>query len=181
MKNLGHHRLLVFAAIGMASLLFADRLVLSPLWSLWSERQTRIADLQTAVEQDQALCEREDGIRKRWQSMLEGSLPASESEAESLVLRSVNEWAGMHGVQVTTVKPRWSVEEKESALLECRATALGSLRALSGFLHALETSPLALRVEEVALVPRDDRGSLLSLELRFTGLVLAKPEEGAGS
>ena len=180
MNALSRHRLLLYVMIGVLGLLFMDRLVLTPLWSLWSERQTRIGDLQAAVEEAQALCDREEGIRRRWQSMLDGSLPSSESEGESLVLRSVNEWAGAHGVQITTVKPRWSTDDEDATVLECRATALGSLRALGSFLHALETSPLALRVEEVALIPRDDRGSVLSLELRFTGVVLTKPEEEQG-
>jgi len=164
--------ILFVAAICMLVLLFGDRLVITPAFNRWNDRESRINDLRQSVDQDQSLVDRSQGINRRWNEMLSRSLPRNEAEAEGTVLRSMNQWAKDSGVEVTTFKPKWTHDKNTAAKLDCQATASGSLKSLAHFLYALETSDLPLRTEEAIFSPQDDKAAKINLELHFTGLVL---------
>ena len=175
MNQAQRRRWLSIAAVAIVGLYFADRLLFTPLTSMWTARSEQIAELRKSVEAARTLIDRSEALEHRWEQMIEASLPADEGEAESLVLGSVSTWAAEAGVQVTALRPRWT-DETGVRTLECRATGFGTMRQLARFLYAIETSPLALKVEETTLAAADDTGSRLSIDVRFTGLVLAEKQ-----
>ena len=163
---------LVVASALCVSVFFLDRFVTTPLWALWQTRSGRIAELDGLLEEARNLTGRRDSLDARWREMTKSDLPESEAEAESAVLRSVGDWAGRSGLEVTAFKPRWSYDSEEAANLECRVSASGSMRQVVGFLYELETGALALKVEELSLSANNERGSEMGLDLRFTGVIL---------
>jgi hypothetical protein len=168
-------RLLIIAAVACVAALLGDRLILSPLGSLWQSRRARIAQLAASVSKGQSLIENQQRLRQRWNSMQSESLPSEEQAAENLVLKSMARWVGESRLEVTSLKPRWTRSEKEGfTSLEFRANAKGSIGAISRFLYELETDPLALKVEEIEIAARDNAGEDLSLSLRFSGVALER-------
>lgn len=173
MNQAQRRKWLTVAAVGLVGLYFADRLLITPLTDMALGRSARIAELRETVDEARTLVDRADALERRWARMLESSLPTDEAEAEGLVLGSVSAWAAEAGLQVTALRPRWT-EEADVRTLECRATGFGTMRQTASFLHAIETSPLALKIEEMTLAAADDAGGRLSLDIRFTGLVLTE-------
>ncbi len=164
--------LTVLAAIVVGAFL-GDRLIVTPLRGLWKSRSERILELHKSLDQGRMLLDREKDINARWQEMHKQALPTDPSVAENMVLQAMNRWVQASRLTVTSLKPRWiEAERAEYKTLECRVAAQGNLASLARFLYELERDPLPLRVEEVDVSSRDDRGQLLTLSLRFTGLVL---------
>lgn len=170
-------RLLVGLALLCIGALAVDHFVLSPIVAGWKARSARIAKLQQDLEKGELLLSREAALDERWREMLGRSLPASGAAAENQMLSSLGRWASSTDLDISDLRPRWINEKDQPPRLEIRLSANGSLDALRGFLYEVEATPLALRVEQVAVRARDDNGRDLGLETRISGLVLteAKP------
>jgi hypothetical protein len=182
------NKLLIFAAL-ILGLYAGDRLVLTPELAAWDERAARIAQLDRDLSKGQMLLERREQMEERWADIQRRALPAVQSRAENLVFDSVDAWAGEAGVDVVSIKPRpvkielkdvQSSFGKEEAYpaIEFRASARGSLQNIAHFLWLMETDPLALRIDEVEITPRDESMANISVNIRFDGLMM---EPGADS
>lgn len=166
-------QLLLLAAISIGILL-GDRLVVSPLTNLWRERSGSIQDLRLKVERGQALIDRDQAMRARWDEMMHEALSESRAKSENDVLAAVFRWAEESRIAFHGIKPTWREHEEGHFTLECRANATGSLESIARFLFALETDPLALKVESLELAHRDEQGETLRMNLLFSGLLLPK-------
>ncbi|KPL10960.1 hypothetical protein AMJ85_05040 [candidate division BRC1 bacterium SM23_51] len=166
-------RLLAVLALICFGTLAGDKLILSPLQNLWEARRERIAELEKSLNRGHALIDRDQMIKQRWRQMSQHGLPVEESVAENQVLQSMSRWSQASRLGVSSLKPRWIQEDEEDhKKLECRAAAEGSIGAIAQFLYEIERDPLALRLEEIEIAARDERGSQLTLAVRFTGLLL---------
>jgi hypothetical protein len=68
--NINNRQQLLAVVAGAAVALWAgDKLILSPLTQSWKERAARIVELRKTVTQGAQLLEREQSIRRRWESM----------------------------------------------------------------------------------------------------------------
>ncbi len=170
-------RLLLIGAIVVLLIFAGDRFLFSPILGPIKARNQRIAELKQMIENGKMLQGRKDAINERWAEMRQRSLPTDESAAENLVLNSVGTWARTSRLNVTDMKPRWVTEEDMPDKLEVRLSATGDLAAISRFLYEMEADPKALKLEDVAIQARDEKSTQLTLESRFTGLVL---KEGNG-
>jgi len=164
-------RTLIIAAILCITLLFGDRLILSPLIKSWHARSERIAELKQNLDKGQMLIDRQEALEARWQDMMNRSLTKSTSTAESGILNSVNRWAEESNLHVTSLKPRWLNGEMADKL-EFRLAANGDAKSIARFLYELEVDTLAVSIEDLEITSRDLRGSELALSLRFTGITL---------
>lgn len=168
----------MFCAVGAIGLLGLDRLILSPLMNLWKERAERIEQVESRLANGNALISQERAYRRKWREMQRDSLGAASSEAESKVIKAVDAWADESRLGFTGLKPSWRELDSElGRLLECRASGFGDLRNVARFLYELEADSLPLRIEDLELISRDERGERLNLSVRFTGLQLSEGEE----
>ena len=167
--------LTILAAVGVG-LFIADKLVFTPLVAGWKERSTRIAELRKSVAQGEALIQRGNRIRDRWDSMRTNTLPDEVSAAENQVLKAFERWSDESRISISGIKPQWKRASDDYMTLECRADAFGTIHALTRFLHSLEKDPLALRVESVEITARDETGQQLALAIQVSGLLL-NPQE----
>ncbi len=163
-------RLLTVGAVVCVLALAGDKVLVSPLQGLWKARQESIAELNESLAKGRALVEREKTLREMWGEMEAACLPASASEAQNLVLKSVDRWARESGLALTAQNPRWKREDEGLAKLEFRADARGPLESIARFLYGLETDALALRIEG-AQIDGFNSGGDLTLRLRFSGLI----------
>lgn len=161
--------ILVFACLG---LLAADRLVVTPLLKLWQERSARIAQLETALAEGRFLLDRKESIERRWNEMQARGLPIEAAAAQERVLQSVNRWAQTSRLAVKSLSfvPAPAGDRQERRLLVVQTRLEGNLEQIARFLYELETDALALRLETMDISARDDPGSALVLNARFSAL-----------
>jgi len=174
MKN--RQQVLAIAAGAVVALLVADRLVINPLVHGWKERTARIVELRKLVTQGGVLIERGEQIRARWDNMSTNTLPENVSAAENELLRAFERWSEDSRISISSIKPQWKRAGEDYMTLECRADASGSIQALSRFLYNVEKDSLALKVENVEIIARDNDGQQLALALQVSGLLLNPPE-----
>lgn len=170
---------LTWAAMFSVGLLVADRLVLTPLADHWQEQGIRIAELRESLEQGELLLDREEALRDRWAAMRADSIPADTSAAENEVLKAAARWAGDSRLLLTGLIPQWRKHKTKYETLECRVSAEGDLAAITRFLQELETDPLAVHLESCELIPQDDNGQMLNVQVRFSALRLPAPEKSS--
>lgn len=176
MKIENRQRALAWLAMIGVALLVGDKLILTPLLAGWKERATRIAELRKSVTQGKILIERGEQIRSRWDGMRTNTLPDDPSEAENEVLKAFERWSTDSRISIAGIKPQWKRTSDDHLTLECRADAVGNIRALAAFLYEVEKDPLALRVDSVEITARDENGQQLALALQVSGLLL-NPQE----
>lgn len=167
-------RLLLIVALSAVGILGADKLILGPLGALWTERSTRITELQQSIERGKNLLDREQTITRRWTDMQRTALSQTASSAEDAVIKGANDWSNKSGITFTSFKPQWIEYDDGYRTYDCRANATGDLESITRFIFELETAPLPIRAEEIEITSRDDSGNNLSLALRFSGLQFKK-------
>jgi Tfp pilus assembly protein PilO len=169
--------LLILAAVAVI-LLVGDSLVFTPLVKNWQARSAEIAKLRKDVREGRSLIERGPRLETQWKEMQTQSLPRDPAQAEQDLISAFDRWGRASSVELASIKPQWKRGANDRySLLECRVDANGSLAALARFVHEVEKSPLALRVETVELGARDNNGQKLGLGLVVTGLRLAPLEK----
>jgi hypothetical protein len=169
--------LIGIAGAGIA-LLILDNVVIEPLIGTWKSSGTEIARLKSEVADGRSILVRGPQLQQTWSQMQSSALPRDPALSEHDVISGFETWSRTSGVELGSVKPLWKRgESSEYSVLECRLDATGSLGSLTRFIYELGKSPLALRVESVELISRDDSGSRLTLSLVITGLRLS-PLEG---
>lgn len=165
-------RMLIILVVACLGILAADRLVINPLTKLWKERSSRISELRQSVNKGTQLLDREKNLADRWREMRQRSMPPQMSLTETQVFNSVNNWAQSSRLSITSLKPRQILDEVDCRKLEVRLSATGDLDAITHFLYTFGTDKQAHKIEDMDLTARDDKGSQLSLDLRFTGLAI---------
>jgi hypothetical protein len=177
-KPVNRQRLLMLVAAGGLLLLALDRIVFTPLGRMWQAHATETVQLRQTVANGHAVIDRAAHTQRAWAEMQAGALPKDAAQAEQDLITAFDRWGRTGNIELGSIKPLWKRgATSRYSLLECRVDASGTLPALTRFLHELEGSPLALRVESVALTARDDNGQKLGLTLVVTGLRLS-PAEG---
>lgn len=167
--------ILAGAAIG---LLILDSIVLTPLTKAWQTRSAEIAKLQKNVNEGEALRKNAQRTRAKWDEMQSQALPKDPAKAEQDLITAFDRWGRANNVELGSIKPQWKRgSTPRYSQLECRVDATGTLSTLTRFLYEVEKSPLALRVDSVELMARDDNGQKLTLGLLVSGLRLT-PLEG---
>lgn len=166
--------LIVLTALCVGAWL-ADTFVIEPVMASWEARTARIDELERRIAESTALLDRENDLRERWQDMRKNALSSSVSDAERAVLEAVSRWASDSRLSIATIKPRWIEVDKASRLLEVQVAGTGNMESVARFVYGQESDPLPLRVEELEVTAADATGGKLSLEVRFTGLVLERP------
>jgi hypothetical protein len=173
-KIKSREKLLILGAGLMIVYLAGERLIINPLIGFWKKRNDRIVQLDKDLTAGKLSIAREKTIRERWDMMRANALPASTADAEGKVLKAVDRWATASQVSLTSRKNQWkqSARDDDYTTLECRVDGTGDMQSIARFLYELEKDPLALRIEDLEVTSRDERGQLLALGVRFSGLKL---------
>jgi hypothetical protein len=171
-KIKSREKLLVLAAGVVIALLAGDSLIVQPLTKFWKARTVRIAELTKSINAGTTLLEREKSIREGWTKVRTYALPSNISLAESKVFTAVERWTQTSRINRKFLTPQWKQGASDFMTLDCRVGAEGNMSSVARFLFELERDPLALKIDEIMITTRDKEGQLLSLDLRFSGLLL---------
>lgn len=164
--------ILILVVLLCVGALGGDRLAINPLLRVWNARAKRITELERSINHGALLVNREQALTERWGEMKAQSRSRETSATENEVLSSVSHWAAASELSVTSLKPRWILDEEECRKLEIQVSTSGKLASVARFLYELEVDPQALKVEDVELTARDNAGQALTCDVRFTRLVL---------
>jgi len=171
-KIKNRQQLLTMAAVALVALFAADKIIFTPVKSVWTNRSKEIARLKKQVADGAMLMKREAGLRGRWEQMRTNTLPANASVAEQQVLKGLDRWSRSSGLTVTSFGQQWKHDADDYTTLQCRLEATGNMSAVSQFLFDLEKDPMALKLDAIEMSTRDSEGQQLSLGLQISGLVL---------
>lgn len=174
-------KLLLLAALACIGALGADQFVIGPLIETWKARSTRIQQVREDLERGSQLVELRDRYAANWHDMQDASLISDPAGAEKILLSSVDAWARASGLNVSNYKPNWMASDDEIAQgarkLEIQLSGSGNLQTIARFLYELERNELAVKLEDFGISARDDKGRELSLDARFTGLLLSREDQ----
>ncbi len=180
MKIQNRQQFLLILTLSALALYIGNLLIYGPMVKWWQSRQDTIKELRQEVSQGRMLVRREAVIRDEWSNMRTNALPNDASQAESQMLKSLANWAGDSGINVSSVTPEWQPDQGDDqnnySTLDCRVEASGDLGTLSRFLYEIESDPMAVQLASVELTATDDRGQQLNLGLELSGLALIAPQ-----
>jgi len=178
LTRLPRERLLLGGALACLLLLALDRLALAPFLRAWRERADEIVRLRAAAAQDAILMEQES----RWLQWRDDAanrlLPAAPGDAENQLIGRVDGWARSSGLAVSSLRPRWTEGPDRAMRLELQVAGNGSLQAVSSFLYQAETSPVAVALDQMELVPRNTEGTDIALDVRLCALCQGPAAKG---
>jgi hypothetical protein len=174
-------KLLLIAAGAGVLLLVLDSLVLSPLVSLWQDRQKHLTELRESYARGTEKLKRQDLIQARWDGMRTNTLPGSVSQAESDLLKSLDRWRQASGVGPGSTALQWKQASDDYLTLECRTDVTGTMDTLARFLYEMQKGPLGLKIEEIDISSHDNEGQQLSLGLQVSGLMLTNSPDAQQS
>ncbi|HWC59464.1 MAG TPA: hypothetical protein VHC44_07195 [Verrucomicrobiae bacterium] len=166
--------ILTLTAVG---LLAVDRIISPPLTKLWKDRQAQIAKLKKDVNEGNLLHRRKDLLHKRWADIQAAALPNDPTAAEQQLFNGLNRWAQFSGITIMNIAPSWKqANDPAYRTLECQVDAAGGLVPLSQFLYAMETDPMALKMQSIEMTSKDANGTVINMGVRMSALVLTGAE-----
>jgi Tfp pilus assembly protein PilO len=176
METKNREKYLAIAVGVCVGLLLLNVVVFTPLTSNWKARQAKIADLRKQIQDGKMMMHRAAAIEDHWAQMNTNTLPNNLTLAESQLFKAFDGWARASYVTLAGQKPQSKdSDDPDYSNMEWRADVTGNLQQVFLFLHAVESSPMALKVESLELTTKDDNGSQLALGLTVSGLILNAP------
>ena len=176
--NLSKREQVVFTvAMIVLGLLIGDRLVLSPTLERRDDLDSRRRGLVGELQQANLVFRKSQLLRGSWQSMLEGGLHTTASEAESEALHAVRQWSQESGLSLVALKPEITDVDSRLRAVEIQATGNGSMQAAARFVYMAETSELPLRVTDMQLGSLEQAADDLTLKLRLSMLYLDENDQ----
>ncbi|MES2696168.1 MAG: hypothetical protein V4773_22035 [Verrucomicrobiota bacterium] len=170
-------RVLIIATGAAVLLLVLDSFVLTPLTKSWGTRSAEIAKLKKDVANGRGVIDRGPRTQSLWKEMQGQALAKDPAQAEQDLISAFDRWGRATNIEVSSIKPQWKRGPGDRySLLECRVDCAGSLATLTRFMHEVEKSPMALRIDSVELGSRDTSGQRLTLALMVSGLRLTPME-----
>lgn len=171
--RLSRERLLMLAAGACIALFALDHLVLTPCLEAWDSRAAEIHKLRTEITQGSATVEQEVRWLRWREEMGARRLPADPSSAENILLTRMDTLAKQSGLTLTALRPQWKESADRTSQPEIQVTGSGNISVVVKFLHGVESTPLALAVEHLELVPAMKNEGTLVLDLHLSGLCQA--------
>ena len=183
-------RYIVIGTVVVVGILGLDRLFLTPLIERRQETNANIRLETEKMEKATGLVTNRSRVSRKWNDLSGSSLKSDGANAESQIIRAVNDWAQDAGLNVSSVKPeraeKEKIKDKETQFMKItfRANATGNMAAISKFMWRLQTSKVPIRVTDLSITTRRDGVDDLSLDLGISTIYLtpepAKNESATG-
>lgn len=163
-------RILALLVVALIALFAGDQLVLQPLMSRYEQLNLAAADLEDELRRARVLIENRAAVEHRWREMNTTGLAAAPSAQRIAVQQRLTAWADDVGFNLATVSTGQTQEREGFDETRFVASGSGSLRAVAGFLAALEHGDYPLRIIESDIASRDETGGDLTLRLTLSTL-----------
>jgi hypothetical protein len=117
-------------------------------------------------------------LERKWKTMLSDGL-RTDAEAESRVVRALDEWSVDTRLMLTSVKPERVAGDKGLKEMAFVVAGKGSLDAVAKFLYKVETAELPIKVKDMQLGSASESGDSMSLQLRLSALYLGAEDKSS--
>ena len=154
------------------------KVILSPLDDQKRDLDMRIAEAQGQIAKANHLFKERKRANTEWRDMVGGGLRKDASQAETLVLQSIPDWAQEAGFNLISLNPDRTEPEKGFSKKTFRATGGGSMAQVGRFLWRIQTSSIPIHISEIQLRPRKDANTDdLSLTVGISTIYLAADQK----
>jgi Tfp pilus assembly protein PilO len=170
-------RIVVLLAALVVGALLADKVVFTPALARFRETENKKQTLLAQINEAQSLFERRRLMERKWKTMLSDGLKSG-AEAESRIVRALDQWSQEAGLTLTSLKPERLASDKGLQEMTFVVVGRGRLDAMARFLWQIETAELPVKVKDMVLGASEADESM-SLELSLSALYLgAAPKSG---
>src|SRR5579859_6591258 len=107
-------KFLVIIVASLVGLLLLNSILFEPLIAKWKERSEKIAKLAKDVDAAHHLIGMEPAIRRNWNGRKDNMLPASNSQAEAMLMDAFDRWQRSSGITRTSYRTQWRQGNDES-------------------------------------------------------------------
>ena len=166
--------ILVYVIAGILGIFIISRLIFAPFHTKLAELDRDVILKEARLKKGLSLIENKNTIEKEYGNFynyfsLHG---ASSEEAVAVFLKEIEKVSRGTGILILDVKPQKEPEEdKSSRQYQINIKAEAGMADLVKFLHVLHNSSLLFSVEKLALVPKGDNASSLSISMTLVGVV----------
>lgn len=174
-------RVIVAGTLAAVALFAFDRLLLTPVLDRREATRLALENARADLEEARVLFERRARLAPRWRAMLDAGLGATLEGAEGRALHAVRDGCREAGLSLTSLRREQTGARDGFGEIVFRASATGSLAAVTRFLWRLESSSLPIRMTELRLSARKEASDDLSLEMRISALHLPPHESDAAA
>jgi len=169
-------RIILIVTALVVGALVVDKLVFGPVKDRLDELKVQREQLLADVGEAQSLFERRRLLEPRYRMMLSGDFQ-NEKEAESRILRVLDDWSEESALTLSSVKPERVASDQGLKEMTFVVAGTGTLRAVAQFLWRIETVALPIKVKSMQLGSASESGDSMSLQLRLSALYLGAEEE----
>lgn len=172
--------ILTTAVVGILAL---DYYILSPLFAQRSELQAAIKKEHGELDRASKLLNGRRAMSQKWNDMAKAGLKTDASTSETAVLHAVRDWATASKLNLASLKPEKTEQEKAFQRITFRATATGTLETIGQFLWRIHMATIPVRISDVQIGSRKEGSDDLSLQIGISTVYYApeleKPEKPA--
>jgi hypothetical protein len=161
-------RMIIAVTVIVLAALVLDRYALTPLLDSYSELQVKKDGLQSRMINAGSTMDRSRIQGRRWRKMLDDGMKWDPAGAESQIMHAARRWSYESGLKLTSLKPHRSEEKTELPIIEFRATASGSWRAVYRFLARAETAKIPIRIKSIRATSRKSGTDDLNVQLELS-------------
>ena len=154
-----------------------DRAFVSPLLARHATAQDRIEAATTELAAAAQLFDNEARARRRASEMAGDTLMFDAPSAESQLLNSVGQWAQESGLELNSLKLDRAEVAQGFGKLTARAAATGRTESLARFLHAVQTSPIPVRIGDINVTSRREGTDELNVQIGLATIFLPPADE----
>jgi Tfp pilus assembly protein PilO len=166
-------KIIFCVAIGVASLLFLDRLAISPVFDKMAALNEKIRDKRASIKRTLRILaqkQRIEGQKARFPSYSFGI--GSQEEGLTALLREIENLANKTSVYLIDVKPTGSRKEefaqKYLVSIKCEA----QMEQLIYFIYNIEKSDRLLTIEKYRINPKTEESSIANCSMVVAQIVL---------
>ena len=176
MINTREKRIALIVGLLLAALAL-DRAFVSPLLARYDTAQDRIELATQDLTRAAQLFENESRARRRASEMAGDTLMFDAPSAESQLLNSVRQWAQESGLELNSLKLDRAETAQGFGKLTARAAATGRTESLARFLHAVQASPIPVRISDINATSRREGTDDLNVQIGLSTIFLPPAEE----
>jgi Tfp pilus assembly protein PilO len=172
-------RYIIAATLAVVLVFVLDRYVVTPLMDRRDQANAEKMEAVRQMQSAEALFSQRKRTAQRWQEMRSTGLRGDAAEAESALLRALQDWSRASGLTLSLLKPERPVQKGCLPQIVVHAVGGGTMENIVKFLWLVETAELPLKVEQMQLGSRKEGADDLSLQLQLSALYIPRERKAA--
>ena len=172
-------RYILIAVVVVVGIFVLDKVALTPLLERRKALDTETSALNVELIRAGELRDNRKTLEQKWKAMALAGLKTDASAAESMMLRSVSDWAQESRLTLSSMKQDRTEADKQFQKVVFRATATGNMESMTRFLYRVRNATIPVRVTELQLSSRKDGTDDLTMQIGLTTIYYSPATPGS--